>query len=349
MTAIFRQPLLVTATVWQRRGWTMILLSIMLFHGPQRTCGAELQSSPEPEDVPVYAHLTDIVMNAQGQALMYPNVVYYDRAASELFIVDGGAGNITVYNKKFFPVAYLGPSRGVFSPQGLFVDQEGSIYVCQVDGETKKPCIAIYNGAFFLVRKIFLTSFDDADSFSPIRVAVSLDGTLYVVGQNTRGIRVFDQKGNFLRKIAPVDSLFPSDKPGMSDSEKRQVLINEISIDSTGRIYLLSEETSHVYVYDQQEKLLFSIGEKGGISGKLSRPRGLAIDEQHNRIIIVDYMRHTLLVYDGTDGKFMSEFGCLDEGPGWSMGPLSIAVNHMGQLMVADLFNKRVQVMKMVK
>jgi len=122
------------------------------------------------------------------------------------------------------------------------------------------------------------------------------------------------------------------------------VKIVDVQRDSTGHLYLLSEETSKVYVYNSAEEFLFSFGRKGGSTGKMSRPKSLVIDEKRKAVFIVDYMRHTILIYD-LGGRFMYEFGGLGKAPGWFQYPSGLALNREGQLLVADLFNHRVQVL----
>jgi DNA-binding beta-propeller fold protein YncE len=77
----------------------------------------------------------------------------------------------------------------------------------------------------------------------------------------------------------------------------------------------------------------------------MSRPRGIAINEGRKIIYIVDYMRHTILVYD-LAGKYLFEFGGRGSGPLWFNFPNSITVDRKGRLIVADLFNNRVQILK---
>ncbi|MBW2163925.1 MAG: hypothetical protein JRF43_05670, partial [Deltaproteobacteria bacterium] len=64
-----------------------------------------------------------------------------------------------------------------------------------------------------------------------------------------------------------------------------------------------------------------------------------------NRIYVVDYLRHTVLVYDLT-GRYRFEFGGRGWGEGWFNYPTSLAVDSLGHLLVADLFNNRVQVLE---
>jgi len=132
--------------------------------------------------------------------------------------------------------------------------------------------------------------------------------------------------------------------PRVNEPVLGPVQVIDIKIDSHGDLFLLSEETSKVYVYNPSEELLYSFGKKGGSFGKLSRPRGLAIDEKRQAIFVADYMRHTILIYD-ISGRFMYEFGGMGVSPGWFRYPTRLALNGEDQLMVSDLFNKRVQVL----
>ena len=60
---------------------------------------------------------------------------------------------------------------------------------------------------------------------------------------------------------------------------------------------------------------------------------------------VVDYMRHTVNVYD-KDGKYLFEFGGLGWGEGWFQYPKDIAIDSQGRIFVADTFNDRVDVFK---
>ncbi len=124
------------------------------------------------------------------------------------------------------------------------------------------------------------------------------------------------------------------------------VQISDLTTDSDGHLYLLSEETGKIYVYGADNELLFTFGKKGGSSGKLSRPRGLALDPNKRCVYVVDYMRHTILVYD-LSGRFLFEFGGMGLAPRWFNFPTDVAVDAQGRVIVADLFNQRVQVLEL--
>ncbi len=124
-----------------------------------------------------------------------------------------------------------------------------------------------------------------------------------------------------------------------------RVRINHVTIDNSGRLYLVSQETSKIYVYGPDETFLFSFGKKGGTARHMSQPNSLVIDEKRGLIFVSDYMRHSILVHD-MSGKYLFEFGGRGVAPGWFNYPSGLAINTQGQLIVADLYNKRVQVLE---
>lgn len=121
--------------------------------------------------------------------------------------------------------------------------------------------------------------------------------------------------------------------------------ISDVKIDRQGRIYLLSRETSHIYVLNSKEEYLFKFGEKGGADRKLSNPISVAIDLERRVIYVCDYMRHTILCYDYDSGRYVFEFGGKGVSPLWFNYPNCIDVDQRGRVIIADLFNRRLQVL----
>ncbi|MFZ5765381.1 MAG: 6-bladed beta-propeller [Thermodesulfobacteriota bacterium] len=392
------------------------------------------QKDGSPWNVPVKA-VAIITEDDQGAPLQFPSTVFFDWTMDETYVVTGGKGRISIYGADFFPQISLGRGRGVESPNDLFVDKDGRLYICQGQSAGKSPRLTILNGAFFLEKEIVFADIPGLEKVVPGRIAVAANGTIYIVPANLRGALVLDRDGRFLRWLTPKDRVRIEEEPmvtgesGMptvaadavadADEEKSAaaageadgataeslddtagaearkdktaaadapadgaeakhldqraaeleslpdflrpmkkdvdapveeadprsaVQLADVVCDSQGHIYLLSEETSKVYVYNAAEKFLFSFGQKGGSEGKMSRPRALAVDEKRKSISIVDYMRHTILIYNFA-GRFLFEVGGYGRSPRWFNFPTDIALNRQGHLIVADLFNKRVQVL----
>jgi hypothetical protein len=73
----------------------------------------------------------------------------------------------------------------------------------------------------------------------------------------------------------------------------------------------------------------------------------LAIDEEQGLVYVADYMRHTILVYKLADGEYLFEVGGRGTEPGYFNFPNHMTINKHRQIIVADLFNNRVQVLEM--
>lgn len=341
-----------------------------------------------------------ITKDDQGKPLRFPSTLFSDPVMSEIYVLAGGQGRIIIYGNNFFPQVSFGKGRGVDTPRGLLVDNDGRLFICQGGNAENPPRLTILNGALFKQQEIFMSDIPDAENFIPYRIARGHNGTLYIAGLNYRGILILDKNGKFLRWLKPEDKIWtvlagedieftletmkkslegspdqdeeppveiqkepleaetialPAElSPEISkiiDGDDEQMSIGPVQIidldtDNDGHLYLLSEETGKIYVYGADDELLFSFGKKGGASGKLSRPRGLALDPNRRCVYVVDYMRHTILVYDFS-GRFLFEFGGMGTAPCWFNFPNDIAVDARGRVIVADLFNQRVQVLEL--
>lgn len=274
----------------------------------------------------------------EGLKLSYPSEVLVDPVKKEIYIVDSGNNRILIYASDFYPLLSINKTYGINSPTGLAIDSEGYFFIAQSrTKENKKVRISVLNPSLGWKKDIFFKGFEGADDFTPSNIAISNRGYLYVTGSSYRGVVVLDKEGIFSHLLTPVDSF------GKSQEEKATIC--DVEIDKKGNIYLLSEDMGRVYVYDSQDRYLFKFGQKGGSTGKLSRPRGIAVDSDGQRIYVIDYMRHTANAYSG-DGQFLFEFGGKGWGKGWFHYPTDMAVDSLGNVLVVDTFNDRVQVLK---
>jgi hypothetical protein len=147
------------------------------------------------------------------------------------------------------------------------------------------------------------------------------------------GIVVLDREGAFQRIVNPAGGEGPPPR------------FSGLTVDSQGVLYALSEELGKVFVLDRELKTVRTMGQKGGSSGSLSRPPGVAVDDRRGLVYVVDYMRHSVSVYD-LAGQFLDEIGGMGISPGWFQYPKDCAVDPQGRLYVADAFNQRVQVLE---
>ncbi|VAW36589.1 hypothetical protein MNBD_DELTA04-1093 [hydrothermal vent metagenome] len=247
---------------------------------------------------------------------------------------------ITVLNQAFFPVKTF-PLEGMpetknFVPTSIAVNRAGLIYVT---GLSSRGVLVLNKDGQF------------SHWLKPIDMVLGR-AAVAAVGKVAENKEKVEQKEKVLPESKIDLSGLPAELrprrsgkgyPRENESALGPVQVIALKINSHGDLFLLSEETSKVYVYNPSEELLYSFGAKGGVSGKLSRPMGLAIDEKRQVVFVSDYMRQAILIYD-MSGRFMYEFGGMGYSPGWFRYPTRLALNRKDQLMVSDLFNQRVQI-----
>jgi DNA-binding beta-propeller fold protein YncE len=276
------------------------------------------------------SYIDSITEDEEGGKIYFPSSVFFEPVRNEIYVIDSKS-RIIIYTSDFFPIFTLSKSDGIDVPQSLTLDPEGNLYVAHpITKDNPRPRISIYNACLKWERDIYLEGFEGAGSFSPYRLALDKKGNIYVAGYYYPGILILNKQGHLLEILSP-------------EEEGKKVLLNYVVRDKAGRIYLVSEEMSHIYVYDENRNFLFKFGEKGGSTGKLSRPLAVGVDNRNGRIYVVDYMRHTISAYDNS-GKYIFEFGGLGWGEGWFQYPRDISVDFMGRILVADTFNNRIEV-----
>lgn len=329
--------------------WIILIICISLFSlwfsvqcsvAGQKTDIPHESASADPPKPKKITCLFIIREDYNGLSLSYPSKLFVDSVKKEIYVVDSGHSRILVYTYDFYPLLCIDKSDGIESPVSLAVDPDGYLFVAQSSGSKQKRArISILNPSLKWKKDIFFEGFKDSDGFIPKNIAISKVGRLYVAGSSFYGVVVLNKDGAFSHLLSPLDRL--------GKGEEQKASICDVEIDSSGRIYLLSEDMGRIYVYDDKENFLFKFGQKGGGSGKLSRPRGLAVDDRSKRVYVIDYMRHTANAYSAEDGRFLFDFGGKGWGRGWFQYPNDIAVDTSGNVLIADTFNQRVQVLKL--
>lgn len=310
-----------------RLGFACLLLALM-----------PLQAVATDEETAAVRTLQVIEKDDAGVNLSYPSTIFYDAEADEIYLTDAAKGQVVIYAAAdYFPQLSVGKGRGLQAIYSSYV-KDGTVYFCVGRGaDDPRGHIAVFSSALLPLRDIYFSGIPGHENFLPREMVIGSNGLLYVVGVNSSAVMVFDRQGNFLRELLPRDEVLGVAEPAS---------ILSLTIDREGRLYLLSEERGRVFVYDRDENLLFKFGQKGGGSGKLARPRGIAVDDQRGRIYIVDYLRHTASVYS-IEGKYLYEFGGMGVGRGWFYYPTDVAVDGRGHVLITDTFNHRVQVFRM--
>lgn len=286
-----------------------------VFAGPESHHVVRVASMGEDED---------------GERLLFPSFVACDAAKNEIYLIDS-RGRIIVLTNDFFPFLTIDKRHGIEAPLGLAVDRAGRLFVTQAPSKSDpRARVTVLDPSLQRERDIYPDAVSGAGPFLPQHIALDAAGNLYLTGPSMTSVVVLSREGRFLRRI----SVREDDEP---------VTINGVTIDDAGNLYAVSEEEGRVYVYDRDGAFLLRFGDKGGTTGKLSRPQAVAVERRSGRIYVVDYMRHTVSFYD-MKGNFLFEFGGMGWGEGWFQFPRHVAVDDAGRIFVADTFNHRVEV-----
>ncbi|WP_224746977.1 6-bladed beta-propeller [Pelovirga terrestris] len=230
-----------------------------------------------------------------------------------------------------------------FSPRSIAISKDGLIYVASTT--TRGALVLDAQGNYLRhLRPLDKVAGEERgggdDEAAAAEVEAQTSAIVSVPGQPSAAADIPEQ-------FRPRPARPGRSRPDPAADLLNPVRVNDVKIDGRGRIYLLSAETSKVYVYDAAERFLFSFGSKGGTPRNLSQPRSLVIDDQRELIYIADYMRHSILAYS-LEGRYLFEFGGRGVGPGWFNFPEDMTINNQGQLVIADLFNRRVQVLEVL-
>ncbi len=165
----------------------------------------------QPSDAMLKVPVTSVAQvnyDEEGRQLNYPTAVFFDPVMEETYLVHGGEGTIIVYGPDYFPRLAIDKGRGVIAPQAVFVTPDGDVYISQVKSyQNPSHKITILNGAFFPKKEIIFDEIEEATDFRPHSVTVNDNGRLYVSGENERGVLVFDEDGEFLHRLQPMDDI----------------------------------------------------------------------------------------------------------------------------------------------
>lgn len=142
-----------------------------------------------------------------------------------------------------------------------------------------------------------------------------------------------------------LDGVFLTEWQAEEPSDVEPYTFRSLAAGSDGSVYI-SVERSRASEYCQKflvpGQALFTADGTGGLLGKLSGPRGLAVNSSAS-IYIAEYSAHRVRIL-GTDG---TSLGALGDGQGSAIGklqwPSGVAVDSLDQIYVADTGNNRVQ------
>jgi DNA-binding beta-propeller fold protein YncE len=161
----------------------------------------------------------------------------------------------------------------------------------------------------------------------PINISIDHDGTRYVADTGRAQVLIYRPDGTFLAAMGKKDEMKPSD----------------VAI-SADRLYIADLLNHCVKVYSKADrKFLFSMpADTSRKEGRLLSPTNLALDQEHNRLLVSDTGGNAVQVYD-LEGNYLRSIGHAGVAPGMFARPKGVAVDRQGIAYVVDAATQVVQ------
>eukprot|EP00058_Branchiostoma_floridae_P025622 XP_002611112.1 hypothetical protein BRAFLDRAFT_205965 [Branchiostoma floridae] len=162
----------------------------------------------------------------------------------------------------------------------------------------------------------------------PSGVAISDEGTIFVLDADNSRVQIFDSDGKFLRTFAVLRLDMAAHPAG-------------IAFDPRTWNLLVSDVSKHcVIVMNPIGALRHTFGSLGALDRQFNQPLYLTVNAR-GEIIVSDFFNHSVKVFD-SEGVFLFKFGSSGTGDGQLSLPAGVCTDASGNIIVADRGNSRV-------
>jgi len=258
--------------------------------------------------------------------------------------------------------ATLGPTLGVS------LDANGNLFIADQDSQTVRRVDAV-TGVIKTVAGSGAYGFSGDNGLAtaaalgyPSYAAADANGNLFILDANNYRIRRVDASTQIITTIAGTGTSGYSGDGGLATQAEISISnVGQIAIDSAGNIYFTDTGNARIRRIDASTNVISTVAGGGPCCNSnypviptatyLSEPEGLAFDGLGD-MFIADYSKRQVYRVDATTGLLSpvagsGAFGFSgDGGPAISAGfeGLSgIAVDSLGNLLLADQYNYRVR------
>lgn len=276
---------------------------------------------------------------------------------------------------RFWDLLVGTPYRGLVSPHGITVDDQGTVYV--VDSAHKN--VQVYNRT----DGFFDTTPDDSQPLmAPISPAVdAVTGRLYVTDSTAGLVRFLPlsgdgAKGEFgkgqMKRPTGIALNRSTNELLVLDTPQATVLRydlhslafkgrfgsrgtaegqfnhpTDLTVTPAGEIIVSDSLNFRVQVFSNEGVFIRTFGKAGDSPGYFSRPKGIAVDSDGN-IYVVDALFDNVQIFDA-QGRLLLSFGRPGQGLGEFWMPAGICIDRQDRIYVADSYNRRVQIFQYLK
>jgi DNA-binding beta-propeller fold protein YncE len=153
-------------------------------------------------------------------------------------------------------------------------------------------------------------------------------GWIFCVDTGEHDIKVFDDSGLLVDRIG-----LRGKAPGEFNAPTHIALAGD-------RLYVTDTLNARVQILTLAGDPVDQIGKRGLYVGNLTRPKGVAVDEDGNVYVVESYYDH-LLIFD-RDARFLLPIGGSGSAIGQFYLPAGAWTDTQGRIYVADMYNGRV-------
>ena len=231
----------------------------------------------------------------------------------------------------------FGTGNGQFhNPYGVTVDNDGYVYVADLYNHRIQKFTP--NGTF--VTKWGSNGTANGQFQGPVGVAVDDDGYVYVADNYNHRIQKFTSTGVFV-------TTWGSEGTGNGQFSEP----GGVAVDSSGNVYVADTGNRRVQKFTSTGAFVAKWGSEGTGNGQFSNPGGVAVDGSGNVYVadsgFFDYdeespVGHRVQKFTST-GTFVTKWGTVGGGDGQFYLPRGVAVDSVGNVYVAEVYNSRVQ------
>lgn len=294
----------------------------------ERTFGSEREVKPKRG---FWNRVLDVIAGEPDfRQLVRPYSVVTD-SRGRVIVTDPGACGIHIFDfvqqKYKFIERHDKSKDAMFTPQCVAVDAQDNIYV--TDSDTGK--IFVFNSSGKYERAIGSIKGGEGYFKRPTGIAIdSAAQRIYVTDTLRDRIYMLDMEGSVLQTIG---------KRGDGNLEFN--LPTELRLDGQDLI-VVDAMNSRVQLLGRDGSFRSSIGQLGDSSGDLFRPKGIAVDSEHD-LYIVDGAWGIVQVFN-RQGDLLYYFGHRGNRPGEFQLPSGVFIDRDDRIFVVDSFNRRIEV-----
>ena len=294
---------------------------------------AALAEEAEPHGLAVPAEFIRYIrIPGQGEQILRPSVVHYDRFHDEVLVGDSGHNRVVIFSSAGAYKFEFSLTETMTFPRDLTTNSEGYIFIAGSD--PSGPQIRKFDFDGLPLESLLLPIGDDGEVGSIQSMAVGPDDQLYCLDQNAGLIHVFNKHSVFLRSFPIV--LNPDSTP---DQTTGAVLGSLALVDD--ELLLPVSSVGTVVRMDTSGRYLGSVGYFGAKPGTLNFPVAVEVSPE-GLYLVLDKGRFCVVCFDA-NGAVLGEFGGKGLNPGWFIGPSLLAVPSAGSVLVGQIFQNKIQ------